>query len=101
MEPWRNELASLQHVFLTDCSDNPPAGTINLATALAQAFDSFDTVWTAPADMALLHFTSGTTGRPKGAVHVHEAVVAHHVTGQFALDLHPVTCSGAQPIRDG
>lgn len=89
VEPWRNELASLQHVFLTDCSDHPPPGTVNLATALAQSSDSFDTVWTAPADMALLHFTSGTTGRPKGAVHVHEAVVAHHITGQLALDLHP------------
>ena len=44
---------------------------------------------TAPEDMALLHFTSGTTGTPKGAIHVHEAVVAHHVTGRFALDLHP------------
>ena len=89
VEPWRSVLASLQHVFLTDCSDNLPAGTINLANALAQESDSFDTVWTAPADMALLHFTSGTTGRPKGAVHVHEAVVAHHVTGRLALDLHP------------
>ena len=39
--------------------------------------------------MALLHFTSGTTGTPKGAVHVHEAVVAHHGTGRIALDLHP------------
>ncbi len=41
-----------------------------------------------PEDLALLHFTSGTTGRPKGAIHVHEAVVAHHVTGRYALDLH-------------
>ena len=35
----------------------------------------------AAEDMALLHFTSGTTGTPKGAVHVHEAVVAHRATG--------------------
>jgi acetyl-CoA synthetase len=34
-------------------------------------------------DPALLHFTSGTTGTPKGAVHVHEAVVAHHATGRL------------------
>ena len=44
---------------------------------------------TGPEDLALLHFTSGTTGRPKGAMHVHEAVLAHHVTGRYALDLHP------------
>lgn len=43
---------------------------------------------TDPEDIALLHFTSGTTGRPKGAIHVHGAVVAHHVTGLYALDLH-------------
>jgi acetyl-CoA synthetase len=89
VEPWRKELASLKHVFLTECSANLPPDTIDLATALAQASDSFEVVPTLPEDMALLHFTSGTTGKPKGAVHVHEAVVAHNVTGKLVLDFHP------------
>ena len=89
IEPSRKEFASLEHVFLIDCSDNPPVGTTDLAAVMAAASDSFETVWTSPEDMALLHFTSGTTGRPKGAVHVHQSVVAHHVTGKLALDLHP------------
>ena len=55
---------------------------------MATAGDDFTIPPTAPEDMALLHFTSGTTGRPKGAIHVHEAVVTHHVTGLYALDLH-------------
>ena len=38
--------------------------------------------------MALLHFTSGTTGMPKGAIHVHEAIAAHRATARWALDLH-------------
>jgi acetyl-CoA synthetase len=88
VEPWRKELASLEQVFLIEGSGKPPSDTIDLNAALAQASDSFATVKTNPEDMALLHFTSGTTGRPKGAVHVHEAVVAHHITGQIALDLH-------------
>jgi acetyl-CoA synthetase len=89
VEPWRKELASLKQVFLTECSDKPPPDTIDLGKALAEASDTFETMWTAPEDMALLHFTSGTTGKPKGAVHVHEAVVAHNITGRLALDLHP------------
>jgi acetyl-CoA synthetase len=56
---------------------------------MAEASDRFVIEPTAPEDPALLHFTSGTTGTPKGALHVHEAVVAHHVTGRLALDLHP------------
>jgi acetyl-CoA synthetase len=88
IEPWRKELPSLEHVFLIECSGQLPADTTDLAAAMAASSDTFETVWTAPEDMALLHFTSGTTGRPKGAVHVHEAVVAHHITGKLALDLH-------------
>ncbi len=88
VEPWRKELASLKYVFLTECSSDPPAGTASLEAAMAAGPDTFETVWTSPGDMALVHFTSGTTGLPKGAVHVHEAAVAHNVTGRLALDLH-------------
>ncbi len=89
VELWRKELPSLTQVFLTETYGALPPDTIDLNAALAQASDTFETVRTNPEDMALLHFTSGTTGRPKGAVHVHEAVVAHHMTGRIALDLHP------------
>jgi len=40
-----------------------------------------------PEALATLHFTSGTTGRPKAAMHVHGAVVAHLATATRALDL--------------
>ena len=55
---------------------------------MATASNAFVIPATDPEDMALLHFTSGTTGRPKGAIHVHEAVVTHYATGLYTLDLH-------------
>jgi acetyl-CoA synthetase len=85
--PIRDTLPGLEHVLIVD--EPPDDKTIGLAQALAAADDQFEIPPTAPEDMALLHFTSGTTGKPKGAVHVHEAVVAHHATAAFALDLHP------------
>ncbi len=86
--PVRPALPNLRRVLLADDGE-PAEGCESLAPLMARASGRFDIVRTEPEDLALLHFTSGTTGRPKGAMHVHAAVIAHHVTGRFALDLHP------------
>jgi acetyl-CoA synthetase len=86
----RAQLPSLQYVILVP----DETGSVDVPDTLdwhrlvdGQSAD-FVIPPTDPQDRALLHFTSGTTGKPKGAIHVHEAVVTHHITGHYALDLH-------------
>jgi acetyl-CoA synthetase len=87
----RATLPDLEHVLLVgdDHGLTGVPGTRDYHALMAGARAHFAFEPTDPEDMALLHFTSGTTGKPKGAVHVHEAVVAHHITGRLALDFHP------------
>jgi acetyl-CoA synthetase len=93
----RSSLPSLQHVLVVreggevgDGAPLPPLppGTLDLEQLMREASDAFEAAPTGPQDPALLHFTSGTTGTPKGAVHVHEAALTHYATGRHALDLH-------------
>ncbi|WP_212843569.1 acetate--CoA ligase [Catellatospora sp. IY07-71] len=83
--PIRDQLPMLRHVLVT--GEDPPPGALSLDVELSYMSDAFEVPPTDPQEIALLHFSSGTTGRPKGAVHVHEAVVAHRATAQLALDL--------------
>ncbi len=87
----RDSLPALKHILLIGTPEEIRAipGARDFRQLMEQADDRFEIGPTDPEDLALLHFTSGTTGKPKGAMHVHEAVVAHHMTGYFALDLHP------------
>ncbi len=87
----RARLPTLRHVLLV-AEDGAPTrieGTHDLGQLMDEASDAFETVATQPEDLSLLHFTSGTTGTPKGAMHVHAAVTTHWATGRYALDLHP------------
>ena len=89
--PIRDQLPLLKHVLLFD--DN--GGTVQIAAThdlrqlMDRAADDFTVAPTSADSPSLLHFTSGTTGTPKGALHVHGAALTHLVTGKYALDLHP------------
>ena len=84
----RDQLPDLDHVLLVDGAEVDGEGVHDLAGLLRSARPLPAAAPTGPEDPALLHFTSGSTGTPKGALHVHRAVVAHHATAAFALDLH-------------
>jgi len=89
--PLRAALPRLAHIVLVDgdAAAFAEPGVHDLAELLGAASPGFTIEPTDPEEPALLHFTSGTTGTPKGALHVHGAVLAHHVTGRMVLDLHP------------
>lgn len=86
----RDSLPGLAHVLVVGQGpDADRSGTLDFHTQLDAGDPLFEIAPTEPEDMALLHFTSGTTGAPKGAIHVHDAVVSHHMTGTYALDFRP------------
>ena len=85
----RERLPNLEHIFLTDAERHAGDGLWSLPQLMADACPDFTLQPTDPEDMSILHFTSGTTGMPKGAVHVHKAVYIHYLTAKYILDLHP------------
>ncbi len=84
----RDELP-VRHVILLDVDGQADAipGTLAYGNLFDRAIGVFQIAETAPETPALLHFTSGTTGTPKGALHVHEAVAMHHATTEDVFGL--------------
>ena len=89
----RHELPALEKVIIVDRRNDyrHPLQSHELMyqDAMEQASDEFTPVQTSPDDYSIIHYTSGTTGKPKGAVHRHYAVVAQYATAKYVLDLHP------------
>lgn len=84
----RAALPELRHVIVVCAAgETAPPGTLDCASLLEQASESYTPAATSAQDIALLHFTSGTTGQPKGVLLAHEAVVAQHASARSALDL--------------
>ena len=75
----RRKLPALEHVITTK----------RLAKVMSQHSDELHTSHTDPADPAFMLYTSGTTGKPKGVIHAHQAILQQHLTAKHVLDLKP------------
>jgi acetyl-CoA synthetase len=89
VSPLMGNLPKLKHVVLVDAEDHSGDGLLSLPRLMAEASDTYLIPPTDPEDIAVLHFTSGTTGMPKGALHAHSAVLPHYMTGKDVMDFHP------------
>jgi len=88
----RRELPDLSKILLVnrDGHDVPTLShdVISYEAETMRAKGGFVPVPTGPEDFAIMHYTSATTGKPKGAAHVHQAIHGHWATAKYVLDLH-------------
>jgi acetyl-CoA synthetase len=70
----RKDLPTLRLVLSLD---GPDSGVLAFADVLAKASPDFSPVDTSADDPAMMVYTSGTTGQPKGALHGHRVLIGH------------------------
>lgn len=89
VRPLLGQLPQLRYVLLIDAEEDESVQIRSFKRLMETASDHFDIPPTDPEEMSILHFTSGTTGMPKGVVHVHKAIYHHWASGHYVLDFHP------------
>jgi acetyl-CoA synthetase len=76
----------LKYILLIDSDEHLSENILSYRKLIKIAAEEYVIPETSEETPALLHFTSGTTGMPKGALHVHAAVLTHELTGRYVLD---------------
>ena len=86
----RDKLPELKHVIVVDAAPGTLKGDeVALAMDALPALETFDVYPSTAETPSVLHYTSGTTGQPKGAQHVHYSLISQYLTSRVVLDLKP------------
>jgi len=85
-----DKMPYLEHIILVDHDPAKPLQPREIAFDLERApkveqLEIFPTYAESPS---VLHYTSGTTGQPKGVKHVHYSLISQYLTTKWVLDLH-------------
>ena len=82
----REKLPNLAYVFVVDDAALREGETPLRLDELPRV-DEYSVAPTTAETPSVLHYTSGTTGQPKGAQHVHNSLISQYITAKWVLDL--------------
>jgi acetyl-CoA synthetase len=85
----RDRLPHLRHIIVVDADPAAPLQDRETPFSLERAapVEEFDIHPTTAESPSVLHYTSGTTGMPKGVQHVHYSLISQYLTARWVLDL--------------
>ena len=85
-----DQMPYLKHIIVVDYDGKNPLREREIAFSLegAEPVEEFEVFPTKAESPSVLHYTSGTTGQPKGVKHVHYSLISQYLTAKWVLDLH-------------
>jgi acetyl-CoA synthetase len=85
----KDKLPDLTKIIVVDAdvATQPQVNEIHFWMEKAPKVERFDIVKVGPEVPSVIHYTSGTTGKPKGAQHAHSSIIAQYITSKWVLDL--------------
>jgi acetyl-CoA synthetase len=84
-----DKLPDIKHIIVVDHDGVAPLKDREVGFSLDKAalVESLEIFPTRAESPSVLHYTSGTTGMPKGVKHVHSSLIAQYITARWVLDL--------------
>ncbi|MBN2388832.1 MAG: acetate--CoA ligase [Anaerolineales bacterium] len=83
-----DRLPDLKHIIIVDYDETRPLKEKEVAFSMdARRQDQLEIFPTRAESPSLLHYTSGTTGMPKGVQHVHYSLISQYLTAKWVLDI--------------